>query len=170
MRLTRHTRALTAAVLAAAVGALAAAPTAGAAPNGLELASEIITYPDSYRVYVGIRGRITAISPGRIARRCRRTPRTAELSHISIAGERYSFGVRIPSTGRFNIEPEVEYSGVDEEGSFYDGDVPLSGGRVTFTVKVLPTEVPRALGPSDLKLYKCKALKATTVVDVPPSK
>jgi hypothetical protein len=169
MRLSRHTGAVAAAVLAAAVGALGA-PTAGAAPNGLELSSEIITYPESDGIYAGIRGRITAISPGRIARRCRRTPRVVEVSNITIAGEKSRFRVRIPSTGHFNIESEVEYGGIDEEGSFYDGDVPLAGGRVTFTVKVGPTEVPRALGPSDLKLYKCKALKATTVVDVPPSK
>jgi hypothetical protein len=170
MRLLRHTRAVTAALLAAAVGALAGAPTVGAAPNGLELSSEIITYPDSDRVYAGIRGRITAISPGRIAGRCRRAPRVVEVSNITIAGEKSSFRVRIPSTGRFHIESEVEYGGIDEEGSFYDGDVPRAGGRVTFTVKVSPTEVPRAIGPSDLKIYKCKALKATTVVDVPPSK
>ena len=182
MRITSRSRAVATVALVTAAVAAPPASAAGAedfvlrgdgfaaASNGLELSSELIPDVDGLdRVFVGIRGRITAISPGRIARRCRRT-RDGHLINISIAGEKYRSRFRIPSTGQFNLQIELEYGGIDEEGSFNDGDVPLSGGRVTFTVTVNPSEVPRGISPTDLKIYKCKKLKATTVVEVPPSR
>jgi hypothetical protein len=166
-------RARSTAAVALLTSALAALPApATGAPNGLEVTAENITAPEDVgsRIDVGIRGRITAISPGRIARRCRRY-REAYSTNITIAGEKIRHDFRTASAGgRFNAGFELEYGGIDEEGSFFDGDVPLSGGRVTFTVEVRPAERPRALSPSDLKLYKCKKLRATTVVEIPPSK
>jgi hypothetical protein len=136
------------------------------------VSAENLTAPEDvgYRIDVRIRGRVTAISPGRIVRRCRRT-RDVRVTNISIAGERYRHYLQpSSSTGHFRSQFRLDYGGIDEEGSFVDGDVPLSGGRVTFTVEVSPTEVPRGISPTDLKLYKCKRLRATAVVEIPPSK
>src|SRR5688500_11168595 len=104
-------------LMVVAVAALAGAPTAGAAANGLEVSSENITAAEDvgYRIDVGIRGRITAISPGRIARRCRRT-RDGQVINFSIAGEKYSSRFRIPSTVRFNLHWRLEYGGIPDDG------------------------------------------------------
>jgi hypothetical protein len=171
MRTTRRSRSAAAVTVLAAAVAASPAPATGAA-NGLEVTAENITAPEDVgrRIDVGIRGRITAISPGRIARRCRRT-RSAQSTNISIAGEKYHHNFRhLSSTGRFDAQIELEYGGIPEDGSFVDGDVPFSGGRVTFTFEVSPTQVPRGLSPTDLKLYKCKRLKATALVEIPPSR
>ena len=171
----RHMKRLSLALAATVAASAAITGTAGgrhqarmAAANGIEAFAENVTPEAGIGIYVGVSGRITALSPRKGPRRCRGS-RDVRVINFTLAGEkRVSYARPTGRNGRFELVVDLEYSATDE-GVFYPGDVPESGGRVTFTVKAKPTRVP-AGGPTDLELFKCKKLQTTTEVEIPPSR
>jgi hypothetical protein len=159
-------------VCAAAIGVSQAAgePSArSAAANTLVASIADTTPPEDVgrRPVATVSGQILAnrkFAP----RRCRAS-RNARTENTSLGGRTV---VRdfypTNKAGKFSGNFPIEYGGTDpDDGQFRDGDVPYSGGTVTFNLVIPKTKVQKA--PGSFRTYTCRPLSRQLSIVVPPS-
>jgi hypothetical protein len=164
---------LSAALLAIAVSALAVSQVAGqptarsAALNRLAATIVDVTPSEDVgrRPSVRISGVIRA-KPKFTARRCRLRDVGAESTFLSGHTGTYTF-YPTSRAGKYSGEITLEYGGTDpDSGEFFDGNVPFSGGQVTFTVVVPKAKVPKS--PGSAQSFTCRPLNQVVSIAIPP--
>lgn len=141
-------------------------PTATAAKSGniITAGGTVDASYDPYAPTVAISGQILATGHKFGPRHCLAL-RDVWASHPSSSGQVYMTDADRPTNGkgRFKFSQiELKYGGPDT-----NGDVPPSGGPVTFTLTLTPEHAPKRRGDI-LDSFKCPNVSTTVQVQVPP--
>ena len=139
--------------------------TAAKSTNVITASGTVNSTYDPYSPTVAITGQISATGHKYGPRHCLAL-RDVWASHPSSSGQVYMTDADRPTSGkgRFKFSQiELKYGGPD-----INGDVPPSGGSVTFTLTLTPEHAPKRRGDIT-DSFKCPNVSTTVTVVVPPA-